>query len=702
MNTPKITPDQPRILNEDSDKYGRLNLVELVRKSIQNHTDGHNPSVCYGIFGKWGEGKTSFLKSVHNQIGKDTESVKVIWFSPWMLNSEEALLKDFFDSIGRTFTGELKSFFDKYGNSIIAGAKVTLSTLAGVLGGPIGLIAAQGANNVVGAVKDGVETAKAIGNDLEMSLLERKEEISKMLVDKNKHLIIIIDDIDRLDKNEIHAVFRLVRQVADFDNTIYLLSMDQEIVAKSLGGFFGNSTFDGRDFIDKIVQVPIVLPVIPKNLLRNQIKEGLFPLFSDLDVKTLNELSTTLADILLTPRLIIRYLNQISFIGSALKGEVNIVDLCKLEALKLISPQAHLEVYRQKESLLKVPDMINYHFNEKEEKEEVKKRYSQALEDIVNLLPDQYRVIFKEIIDSMFSNSSHDPFSLTLDNRVQSDACFPVYFLQVVPDGTLSNKEIYNFIEILENKDSASVISELDTLIETYDWGVSNRLVATIFRKRNSNSDACTKMSKLCKSLIYVDERLDSEYYSYRSSSIIHVLDYYMIASSGIGEQTIYNDKLCSEIIEFIYLNREVDFCITFNAHLDRTYSRIMDLDKEYSKPLLDKFLSLTYSEQQSYEQFELLGLYSTMYRYDENAPSEYLLKAINSSDFDVQAFFAKLIQPVGHNDNHLGKIISIFSKDNVLDLLIRELNECALDENQSNRLQKFSSTYRTMLSNQN
>lgn len=700
MNTPKITPDQPRVLNEDSDKYGRLNLVELVRKSIQNHTDGHNPSVCYGIFGKWGEGKTSFLKSVHNQIGKDTESVKVIWFSPWMLNSEEALLKDFFDSIGRTFTGELKFFFDKYGNSIIAGAKVTLSTLAGVLGGPIGLIAAQGANNVVGAVKEGVETAKAIGNDLEMSLLDRKKEISKMLVDKNQHLIIIIDDIDRLDKNEIHAVFRLVRQVADFDNTIYLLSMDQEIVAKSLGGFFGNSASDGHDFIDKIVQVPIVLPVIPNNLLKKQIKEGLFPLFSDLYVKTLDELSSTLSDILLTPRLVIRYLNQIAFIGSALKGEVNIVDLCKLEALKLISPQAHLEVYRQRKSLLKVPDWLNYHFNKKEEEEEIKKRYNEALDGIVHFLPNQYRITFRGILDSMFSQSSNDSLALLIDRRVQSEECFPIYFLQAVPDGTMTNKEIKSFNASLERKND--IISELNSIIEKYEWGILNRLITIIFRTSASYADVCSKMSKLCKNLIFVDEREDDEDFSLKSHSIIKMLDNYMVVSNNPGESVVYDDKLCSDIVKYIYASKDFDFCIKFNAHLDRIYSRISSLEKDYSKSLLDAFFSLSYEKQLSLSQFELMGLYSTMYRSDENAPSKYLSNAINSGSFDAYTFFAKLILPELNDDQIFCKIINIFKKDNVLGLLIGNIESYVLNENQSNRLKKFSSTYKAVMYNQN
>lgn len=675
----KIYSDCPKDAIED-DAYRRENLVDLIVNTIIENSTSDQPCTCYALYGKWGEGKTSVLNFIKNKLINNglRDEIVVAEFNPWMISGSDALLKEFFHAIAYDSLGEnIRNILEKYGKLLAFSSKHIINLFLPGLGE---------------IVSDDLKELTDASKDFSTPLLEQKKNIVKSIKESRKHLLVFIDDIDRLDKEEIHLLFKLIRQVADFPNTTYFLAMDPAVVAKSLSGFYGGGITDGYGFLEKIVQVPIVLPVIPKNLLKKQIKEGLFPLFSDLDVKTLDELSSTLSDILLTPRLVIRYLNQIAFIGTALKGEVNIVDLCKLEALKLINPQAHLEVYRRKDSLLKVPDWMNYHFNKKEEEEEVKKRYNQAIECIVNLLPEQYRVIFREILDSMFSLPSHDSLALRMDGRVQNEECFPIYFLQAVPDGTMTNKEIESFIASLEKKDN--IISELNAIIQKYEWEILNRLLAIIFRTKANNADACSKMSKLCKNLIFVDEREDDENYSYRSHSIIKILENYMIVSNNPGESVVYDDKLCSDIIKYIYSNKDFDFCVKFNAHLDRAYSRISFLEKDYAKTLLDEFLSLTYEKQLSLSQFELMGLYSTMYRHDENAPSKYLCDAVSSDSFDAYTFFTKLIQPELNDEQFFGQMIRFFKKDNVLGLLIGKLGGYTLDKKQSERLDKFSSAY--------
>ena len=51
---------------------------------------------------------------------------------------------------------------------------------------------------------------------------EVKEDLKEILINRQKKLLIIIDDIDRLTKKEIKEIFKLTRINADFPNTIYL------------------------------------------------------------------------------------------------------------------------------------------------------------------------------------------------------------------------------------------------------------------------------------------------------------------------------------------------------------------------------------------------------------------------------------------------------------------------------------------------
>lgn len=53
-----------------------------------------------------------------------------------------------------------------------------------------------------------------------------------------RNFIIFIDDLDRLDPNEIQTVLKLIRLVADFPNITYVLSLDEEIAAMSIQNLY--------------------------------------------------------------------------------------------------------------------------------------------------------------------------------------------------------------------------------------------------------------------------------------------------------------------------------------------------------------------------------------------------------------------------------------------------------------------------------
>lgn len=107
----------------------------------------------------------------------------------------------------------------------------------------------------------------------EKSVLEVKKDIIEELTTRNTKLLIVIDDIDRLNQNEIHEIFKLVRINWDFPNTIYLLSFDREIVEKNLQQ---QPWINWKDYLDKIIQVTFDVPHAKANKIEKF-------LFSELD-----------------------------------------------------------------------------------------------------------------------------------------------------------------------------------------------------------------------------------------------------------------------------------------------------------------------------------------------------------------------------------------------------------------------------------
>jgi predicted KAP-like P-loop ATPase len=80
-----------------------------------------------------------------------------------------------------------------------------LSDYAGVLGT---------LTQFVGAGTDGLEK---LGNTLKNTSIEKlKKGVDDLIIQSGKNIVIFVDDIDRLDVNEIQYVFKLVKLVSDF------------------------------------------------------------------------------------------------------------------------------------------------------------------------------------------------------------------------------------------------------------------------------------------------------------------------------------------------------------------------------------------------------------------------------------------------------------------------------------------------------
>ena len=71
------------IQTKDEDLYGRNRLVENIAKIIDGKTKKEHGSFTIGVYGSWGEGKTSVLNLLKEKFN-DIENVYQCSFNPWM------------------------------------------------------------------------------------------------------------------------------------------------------------------------------------------------------------------------------------------------------------------------------------------------------------------------------------------------------------------------------------------------------------------------------------------------------------------------------------------------------------------------------------------------------------------------------------------------------------------------------------------
>jgi P-loop ATPase len=252
----KFSADIP-IQCSDCDVLGRKNFSEYLSKAINEYQS--NDSLVVGIFGKWGTGKTSII----NMFLENVEDSIIIKFSPWNYSSQSDLINLFFNLLQQSIS-DCHNIKDKkvLGESLFQYSKaVKVFSVIPIIGEPLSQF---------------LQTVLEIKSEelLQIpSLEETRQKLEEALGKLEKKIVVIIDDIDRLTNNQIREIFQLVKQVANFPNIVYLLSMDRDIVCEALNHV---QQINGHEYLDKIIQIPIEIPTLRKIKLENV-------LFSKLD-----------------------------------------------------------------------------------------------------------------------------------------------------------------------------------------------------------------------------------------------------------------------------------------------------------------------------------------------------------------------------------------------------------------------------------
>lgn len=176
---------------------------------------------------------------------------------------------------------------------------------------------------------------------------EIKNEINTALLNIDIKIIIVIDDLDRLADTDIQEIFQLVRSIADFKNTIYILSYDEEIVSKALDKIQKDK---GGKYIEKIVQVPIKLPKVSQENLKDIFIKKLKTIHikhealdKDEFIKKIKE--NNFADAFKSIRDMERFLNTFKIEVNAINQELYLYDFAVITLLKIFEPRLYDYIY---------------------------------------------------------------------------------------------------------------------------------------------------------------------------------------------------------------------------------------------------------------------------------------------------------------------------------------------------------------------
>jgi hypothetical protein len=413
-----------------------------------------------GVYGPWGEGKTSLLHMVEDELTRVREA-ETLWFNPWYFRGQEALILSFFAQLAAKLEVRLGTAADEF--------KRVLNKYGGVLSAlPLSVYGVD-PGKVMTAVGDRLK-----GSDLEAL----KGRLETILDEKHIELVVFMDDIDRLDRTEIHAVLKLVKLAAGFRHVTYVLSFDDDMVAAAVGEAYGGDTEAGRNFLEKIVQVPLRLPRVDDgtvlHLTLGEVDRALALTRSELPMEQVQEFRRYFDPFFKArPRTLRggkRYGNALAFALPLLEGEARVGDLLLLEALRAFSPTVYSAIAMQRALLL--GREAQEAFGDAQRRKETSLAAWNALLDLAEpderpALADLLAHLFPRV--ERFTHNTHYGSEWdtrwAAEQRVASGDYFDRYFQYSVPPNDVSDVGVQALVEQLATGDVEAAVARFDALL---------------------------------------------------------------------------------------------------------------------------------------------------------------------------------------------------------------------------------------------
>ncbi|WP_111709121.1 KAP family P-loop NTPase fold protein [Lutibacter citreus] len=238
----ELTGVDPNFFIEDKVfKNEEIDNEAILQKLIKVVT-GFKPEIAFsiGINAVWGYGKSSFLERFEKIYKKNNKKSIVFWYHIWKNKGSTAIIENFFDELKQSlkpYSAEISEDINNYVKSILSLSNSDL-------------------NKVI-----------SVGMDVlsENQTLEKyHKSINDSIKKIDKQIVILLDDLDRLEKDEILNSLKLIRTLSDFNNVVFIAGYDREYVVKTIEKSKDN-------YLDKIFNVEINLLPFDYQLIQDEL-----------------------------------------------------------------------------------------------------------------------------------------------------------------------------------------------------------------------------------------------------------------------------------------------------------------------------------------------------------------------------------------------------------------------------------------------
>lgn len=604
-----IVPSDAPIKTAEEDQLARGAYVRMLSTLIMSSPPTHDARYI-GIYGAWGDGKTSVRFLLEERIHADygEKGAIIVEFSPWEYPEPIDVRMIFFERLATTV------------------AKCGYEELAKVSSALAKHFRLSRISQNVEPINDCVDWILRLFSCAYLTDEVLTEALRELLDAMTQKVIVVVDDLDRLPKEETCRVIRFLKANGDLPNITYLILADENYLANAVASLVSRSDKSdiecGREYLKKIIPLRCPLPSINGNRLLTNFKQDLTRMLGcyGLEDKNPNES----CDWLLIPyldnaRIGKLILNSFSIklatykrlVGGRKYLDVHIGDLLALTVMEICEPDLYANLWEGYMGLLH--DSWRYFGSDnglsEQWMEEHFFRHAKGKRDLVEKFLSEHlgvahsggRPYDKNPLLKYKLENPRDP-ELMLNYRLASATSFPHYFILEEEPGHLSQNDVEEFIGTVKTgRIPENIIRRLD------ESGILPQLLYALEAEKMFPTEQVSNC--YIKTLIYMASlplrniSFPSEYQNWFGSQSIYVgvyrcLLFYCkdIMTHIMNEKKVYGKKV-DRIGALLLPLLKNNFDVVLTAHL-------IGYDSKYHERWTSE---LSYSAFFSHEEYEEL-----------------------------------------------------------------------------------------------
>lgn len=251
-------------INESNPYSEDLLQRKLLGDKLLLLVDSFSNGFVMAINGKWGSGKTTFVKMWQQQM--TNEGYETIYYNSWENDYiSDPLIGIIAEFKKKTKTGG-KDRIEKFTNIV---RKVSFSMVPSLLALIVKHYTGLEVDDFDKVIKDGSKEAidllnKSVDHYIKQqeSITEFKKALSEYVNDitPNKPQVFIIDELDRCKPDFAVKTLERIKHLFTVKNVVFVLAIDHEQLCHSVRGYYGSERIAADDYLRRFIDCQIELP----------------------------------------------------------------------------------------------------------------------------------------------------------------------------------------------------------------------------------------------------------------------------------------------------------------------------------------------------------------------------------------------------------------------------------------------------------